>query len=75
MRLEYKTALRLLKDNNFIETHRRGSHIKFKRGNQVVMVTEGGWQHTNQCHSKQSKEILEAIKGNNTAKTEEEHGR
>lgn len=74
MKLEYKKALFLLKESGFTLLSKRGSHMKFGKDKLRFILTEGGWNGTGTLHSKQSKELLEIIKGIETAKTIETHG-
>lgn len=74
MRIKYKEALRMLKENGFEQLHKKGSHIKFGKGELRFIITEGGWKGSGELHSKQTKELLDIINNKETEKTKECHG-
>lgn len=73
MKIKYKDALVLLKDNGFELLHQKGSHMKFGKTSLRFIMTKEGWKGSGILHSKQSKELLEIIEGKETSKTLEEH--
>lgn len=73
-KLSEKEALHLLKINKFEELSRKGSHVKYGKGIYRFILTSGGYKETGYLHSKQQKELLELLKGNESSKAIERHG-
>lgn len=61
--MKVKEAIKLLIDNGFELVHRKSSHMKFAKDKLRVMIVDGGWHGTGELHSKEVKEVMNAIKG------------
>lgn len=69
--MKVKEAIKLLENNGFTLLHRKSSHMKFGKGNLRVMITDGGWKGSGELHSKQVKEVMQAINGEFNIKEKE----
>ena len=67
-KMKVKTAIRLLTDNGFELLHRKGSHMKYGKGILRAVITEGGHRGSGELHSKQEKELLRVISGEDNIK-------